>query len=523
MEALATHVRLGKVASARQTRLQEPLVRQTLVRLSLGWLGASPASPVAESCASRLTQVFARLTGIGKEIGAEGRRVLAASMQIALQSKRHSDALRDSLGLIDQVREIANASLAASAESRRKVASAREQMDLCAQLTGERSVLIEDLMASVGKSQAAFRTVDSHVAEVERFLGIIQEIGSQTNLLALNAAIEAARAGVHGAGFLVVAREMRLLADRTGAATQQIRQITERMVSSTAAADGTLAQALAASDRNRAQGLRLDAAAAAAQQPMREAEADAMQLAVEAERQIAALSTLEEHWRTMHNSGRDSTFDADASAEMSMRTIGLAARLYDDLADLGSAVAGKTPAEGDWHSRCAALAAAGETCRKESGLTRLDELRPMLEAGMAELKQQCASRGVASRRGRVASGDTLPQLCLGGRAVNDTFDLVDAVARRVRLAATLFVLAEETEGGARLLYRVATTVKRGDGTRATGSRLNPKGSVADRVLAGEAVFGFVYILGLPHIAAYEPIRDAVGEVIGAYYVGIAAQ
>lgn len=54
--------------------------------------------------------------------------------------------------------------------------------------------------------------------------GLIKNISRQTNLLGLNASIEAARAGQHGAGFNIVAQEVRKLSSETSTATENIER-----------------------------------------------------------------------------------------------------------------------------------------------------------------------------------------------------------------------------------------------------------------------------------------------------------
>lgn len=72
--------------------------------------------------------------------------------------------------------------------------------------------------------EAVDKTVNSMRSIAEK-ISIVEEIARQTNLLALNAAIEAARAGEHGKGFAVVASEVRKLAERSGEAAAEIRDL----------------------------------------------------------------------------------------------------------------------------------------------------------------------------------------------------------------------------------------------------------------------------------------------------------
>lgn len=78
---------------------------------------------------------------------------------------------------------------------------------------------------AVQESAGKVKELGMRSREIEKIVGVINEIASQTNLLALNAAIEAARAGEHGRGFEVVAEEIRKLAEQSSRSTVQIKDI----------------------------------------------------------------------------------------------------------------------------------------------------------------------------------------------------------------------------------------------------------------------------------------------------------
>lgn len=68
------------------------------------------------------------------------------------------------------------------------------------------------------------------INNIAQKINVITDIAFQTNILALNAAVEAARAGAHGMGFVVVAAEVRKLAETCKLAADEIVQLAGKSV-----------------------------------------------------------------------------------------------------------------------------------------------------------------------------------------------------------------------------------------------------------------------------------------------------
>jgi methyl-accepting chemotaxis protein len=97
--------------------------------------------------------------------------------------------------------------------------------------------------ASMGLVVDKMQGIHASSQRMADIIGVIDGIAFQTNILALNAAVEAARAGEEGRGFAVVASEVRSLAQRSGEAAREIKQLitdsAERITEGTTLVDQT--------------------------------------------------------------------------------------------------------------------------------------------------------------------------------------------------------------------------------------------------------------------------------------------
>ena len=93
---------------------------------------------------------------------------------------------------------------------------------------------MRSLAGSTDSIKAKLSVISERAANINLVVTTITKVADQTNLLSINAAIEAEKAGEYGLGFLVVAREIRRLADQTAVATLDIERMVKEMHSSVA-------------------------------------------------------------------------------------------------------------------------------------------------------------------------------------------------------------------------------------------------------------------------------------------------
>ncbi|MGH8806392.1 MAG: methyl-accepting chemotaxis protein [Noviherbaspirillum sp.] len=122
---------------------------------------------------------------------------------------------RRNAGMIEQT--------ASNAKCASRAAEAVRDESVAAGIEIDRSVRqIHDAQHDAQLAAETMAGLRKKSSRIQGITALINEISAQTNLLALNASIEAARAGEHGRGFAVVAGEVRLLAQRTKSANDDI-------------------------------------------------------------------------------------------------------------------------------------------------------------------------------------------------------------------------------------------------------------------------------------------------------------
>jgi methyl-accepting chemotaxis protein len=164
------------------------------------------------------------LSGIVGEVDAGIRTIASASTQIASGNQDLSSRTEQQAGALQETAatmEELTGAVQQNAANARHASSLASSASEVAQRGG----------AVVGRVVDTMDAIHGSAQKIADIIGVIDGIAFQTNILALNAAVEAARAGEQGRGFAVVAGEVRNLAQRSAAASKEVRTLIDDSMS----------------------------------------------------------------------------------------------------------------------------------------------------------------------------------------------------------------------------------------------------------------------------------------------------
>jgi methyl-accepting chemotaxis protein len=171
------------------------------------------------------TAMIVQVKRMGLSVSSSATEILAAAEQIAAGAQRQAEEITKNSSAVEEMaasmtQVSRNAEM--SAEAARRALGRAEHGDRAMADTAE---AMRRINSAVQETSGKMHSLGARSDEINDILTLIEEIAAQTNLLSLNAAIEAAHAGEAGAGFSVVADEIRQLAQRSSKATKDVSKL----------------------------------------------------------------------------------------------------------------------------------------------------------------------------------------------------------------------------------------------------------------------------------------------------------
>ncbi len=162
--------------------------------------------------------------------------LLSTATEISAASRQQEQAVYDYSASTNEAAAAVNEISATSQELLKTMNEVNQVANQAARMasTGQEGLsgmdrTMRQLAESTESIGSKLSVISERAANINLVVTTITKVADQTNLLSINAAIEAEKAGEYGLGFLVVAREIRRLADQTAVATLDIERMVKEM------------------------------------------------------------------------------------------------------------------------------------------------------------------------------------------------------------------------------------------------------------------------------------------------------
>ncbi|HLL55103.1 MAG TPA: methyl-accepting chemotaxis protein [Myxococcaceae bacterium] len=235
---------LSAWALARNQRDGTRAVQQSIESLASGrpelprWISTDETGDLSRSAGA----VFEQLRTFSSTLRQSASQLGASAEQLGESSAKQNEVLVLQAAAIQETQvtaqEIKQTSLIAS----QKAEAVLNQTQRANEISEAGEQVIEQSLQGLVEIRQEVKEMETRISalavqarQIGHITTTVKDLADQSNMLALNAAIEAVRAGEHGKGFGVVAREIRALADQSIQSTRHVGEILDQIVHAIAA------------------------------------------------------------------------------------------------------------------------------------------------------------------------------------------------------------------------------------------------------------------------------------------------